>query len=86
MDFRQSQAVNPDVSISIPVLSSNGQRTTGMLKVLELRDQAESALGDLYDIKDFHTAIIGHGAMPLYILEEVVEKYITNMSNISAAN
>ncbi|MCG8413468.1 MAG: DUF885 domain-containing protein, partial [Pseudomonadales bacterium] len=48
---QSTTAVNPDLSISIPVLSSNGQRTTGMLKILELRDQAESALGDLYDIK-----------------------------------
>jgi len=49
---------------------------TGMLKILELREQAKQQLGGLYDIKDFHDAVIGQGSMPLYILENVVENYI----------
>ncbi|NKB33248.1 MAG: DUF885 family protein [Pseudomonadales bacterium] len=58
-----------------------GQATayqTGMLKILELRERAESELGNLYDIRDFHDAVIGNGAMPLQILEQVVESYIAN--------
>jgi len=58
-----------------------GQATaysTGMLKILALREMAQTQLGDLYNIKEFHTEIIGHGSMPLTLLEEVVERYIAN--------
>ena len=51
--------------------------TTGMLKILALRQQAQDELDGLYDIRDFHAAVIGNGSMPLNILEEVVNNYIT---------
>jgi uncharacterized protein (DUF885 family) len=51
--------------------------TTGMLKILALRQQAQDELDGLYDIRDFHAAVIGNGSMPLNILEEVVNDYIT---------
>ncbi len=57
-----------------------GQATaymTGMLKILELRQMAQDQLGSLYDIKDFHSEIIGNGSMPVDILHSVVDKYIT---------
>ncbi len=47
-----------------------------MIKILELRDRAETALGDAYDIRDFHDVAIGKGAMPLPILEAEVDAYI----------
>lgn len=48
----------------------------GMLKILELREKAMEELGDQFDIKKFHTAILGNGSMPLEILERVVQDYI----------
>lgn len=54
--------------------------TTGMVKILELRDRAQSELGELYDIKDFHAAVTGNGSMPLNILENVVDNYIAEKS------
>ncbi len=56
-----------------------GQATSyqiGMLKILELRQQAEQALGEAFDIKQFHNVILKNGAMPLEILERVVDAYI----------
>ncbi len=53
----------------------------GMIKILELRDRAESALGDAYDIRDFHDVVIGKGAMPLPILESEVDAYINTKLN-----
>ena len=50
--------------------------TSGMLKILELRDKAQSELGDKYDIKDFHAEVIGNGAVPLGLLEQIIERYI----------
>jgi uncharacterized protein (DUF885 family) len=48
----------------------------GMLKILELRQRAEEALGDDFDIKAFHNVVLGHGPMPLEILEQVVDDWI----------
>ncbi len=48
----------------------------GQLKILELRDLAEEELGDKFVIKDFHSAILSNGSMPLELLEEQVKMYI----------
>ncbi len=48
----------------------------GQRDILELRTKAEQALGPRFDIKDFHAAILEHGAMPLSILNEVMYRWI----------
>ena len=56
-----------------------GQATSymiGQLKILELRDRARQALGDEFDIRDFHAVVLGNGAVPLDVLEELVDAYI----------
>lgn len=56
-----------------------GQATSymiGRLKILELRDRARQALGDRFDIRDFHAVILENGAVPLDVLEELVDAYI----------
>jgi prolyl oligopeptidase len=41
----------------------------GQLKILELRRNAEQTLGDAFDIRAFHDALLGGGALPLEVLE-----------------
>jgi uncharacterized protein (DUF885 family) len=56
-----------------------GQATAykvGMLKMLELRDRARSALGDAFDLREFHDRVLREGSVPLVILEELVDEYI----------
>lgn len=53
----------------------------GMIKILELRARAKTALGDKFDLRDFHDVVIGTGALPLPILEQQVEKYIERALN-----
>lgn len=48
----------------------------GMMKMLELRQHAMDALGDAFDIRTFHNVILSEGAVPLPILEEIVNAYI----------
>ncbi len=48
----------------------------GMIKILKLRDKARSALGAGFDIRDFHDAVLKNGAVPLAILEDLVDNYI----------
>ncbi len=58
-----------------------GQATAykvGMLKILELRERAETALGDGFDIRAFHDVVLRDGAVPLSILEENVDAWIAD--------
>jgi uncharacterized protein (DUF885 family) len=56
-----------------------GQATSymiGQLKILELRDKARQALGPRFDIREFHAVVLENGAVPLDVLEELVDGYI----------
>lgn len=60
-------------------INNPGQATSykiGQLKILELRDKARRELGQRFDIRDFHAAILENGAMPLDMLEAQVDAYI----------
>ena len=48
----------------------------GKLTILRLRDKAKAALGAKFDIRKFHDAVLLSGAMPLTVLEKVVDDYI----------
>lgn len=49
---------------------------TGMITILELRQKARDALGDDFDIRDFHEAVLGAGSMPMPLLIKRVDAYI----------
>lgn len=56
-----------------------GQATSykvGMMKILALREKAKSALGDKFDLRDFHDVVLKNGAVPLDILERFIDSYI----------
>ncbi len=56
-----------------------GQATAykvGMMKILELRQKAIDNLGDRFDLRDFHDVVLKNGAVPLDILERIVDDYI----------
>lgn len=60
-----------------------GQATSykiGMIKIQQLRAKAEAALGDQFDIKGFHDTVLGGGAVPLSVLERMVDQWITKVS------
>jgi uncharacterized protein (DUF885 family) len=48
----------------------------GMTKILELRDLAQAELGEHFDMRRFHNVVLTNGALPLNILEELVQDYI----------
>lgn len=56
-----------------------GQATAymiGKIKILELRERSKAALGDAFDIRDFHEVVLSSGAVPLDVMEERVNAYI----------
>ena len=56
-----------------------GQATAymiGMLEILEQRQRAMNELGPQFDLKAFHRAVLSNGAVPLALLDDVVDRYI----------
>ena len=48
----------------------------GQLEILRLRQRAMDALGPRFDIKKFHDEVLTHGALPLTLLERVIDDWI----------
>jgi uncharacterized protein (DUF885 family) len=82
VDFMVENTGMPEYSMQGEVsryISLPGQATAyyiGYTKILELRQRAMDQLGDQFDLKEFHNLLLGSGAMPLDILEQVMNNYI----------
>jgi len=48
----------------------------GQLKILELRARAEQALGEGFDLREFHDQVLGSGSLPLELLEWKIDRWI----------
>ena len=58
-----------------------GQATAymiGMLQILQERQRAMDTLGPQFDLKAFHRAVLSNGAVPLSLLDDVVDRYIAD--------
>lgn len=56
-----------------------GQATSykvGMMEILRLREEAKQALGEDFDLREFHDVILKNGDLPLVAVRELVMKYI----------
>jgi uncharacterized protein (DUF885 family) len=66
-----------------------GQATAykvGMMKILEVRAKAQKALGDKFSLGEFHDVILKNGAVPLDIMERLVDQYIEDKLKASSLN
>ncbi|MEM6544187.1 MAG: DUF885 domain-containing protein [Pseudomonadota bacterium] len=60
-----------------------GQATAymiGKLKIMELRERARTSLGEDFDLRDFHDAVIEDGPMPLTLLEVKIESMVAALN------
>jgi len=83
VQYMLANSATPEPSVRAEVrryLVKPGQATSykaGMLKIQALRAQAEQTLGDRFDIRGFHDTVLGGGAVPLWVLEDMVNDWIT---------
>jgi uncharacterized protein (DUF885 family) len=54
---------------------------TGRREIQRLRGLAERALGPCFDIRAFHGTVLGNGAVPLGVLEELVTRWVEGAQN-----
>ncbi|MGY1459498.1 MULTISPECIES: DUF885 domain-containing protein [unclassified Luteimonas] len=82
VDYFRANSSVPDAAIKSEVqryLVNPGQATAykvGMIRIQELRAHAEAELGEAFDIRGFHDAVLGGGAMPLDLLERRVNRWV----------
>ncbi|HZV64125.1 MAG TPA: DUF885 domain-containing protein, partial [Telluria sp.] len=48
----------------------------GQLRIKALKEKAQAALGDKFDVRRFHSAVIDNGPLPLSVLEQQIERWI----------
>ena len=84
VDYFRANSSVPDAAIKSEIqryLVNPGQATAykvGMIKIQQLRKKAETELGAKFDIRGFHDAVLGGGAMPMDLLERRVDRWIAS--------
>lgn len=54
----------------------------GEIKIKQLRAETEKALGDKFDIREFHDAVLAHGSVPLFVLEKNIQRFIEEKAGL----
>jgi uncharacterized protein (DUF885 family) len=79
--FRQHTAMDePNIETEVDrYIAWPGQALAyklGQMKIIELRERARQQLGDRFDLRAFHDALLGDGPLPLDVLEANMDRWI----------
>jgi len=85
IDYLKTNTPNPEGDVVKAIeryIVMPGQATAykiGMIKILELREKAKAALGDKFDIRQYHEVVLRDGALPLSVLETKVDEWVASV-------
>ncbi|MDL2355744.1 MAG: DUF885 domain-containing protein [Pseudomonadota bacterium] len=91
IDYLAANTANPAADNEVEVdrfIAAPGQALgykIGQLRILALRDKAQAALGEKFDLRRFHAAVLDNGALPLALLDQQVERWIRAAAHEPAA-
>ena len=89
VDYFRANSSIPDAAIRSEVrryLIMPGQATAykvGMIRIQDMRKKAEAELGDKFDIRGFHDAVLGGGALPMDLLQKRVDAWVASRKSAS---
>ncbi len=89
IDYFKANAPKSELDITNEIdryISTPGQALAykiGQLKLSELRARAETQLGDRFDLRAFHDAVLGGGALPLSVLEARMTAWLATQETAS---
>jgi uncharacterized protein (DUF885 family) len=58
----------------------------GMKTIMDLRMRAKGELGPRFDLKEFHLVVLESGAMPLWLLQKNVDRWLAQKEGLSTAS
>jgi uncharacterized protein (DUF885 family) len=58
----------------------------GQIRIRELRDKAQAALGTRFDVKEFHSQVLRDGSLPLSVLEAKIDRWIESRKSPLSTN
>jgi uncharacterized protein (DUF885 family) len=91
LDYLAANTANPPSDNEIEVdhyITTPGQALgykVGQLRISALREKAAAALGERFDLRRFHGAVLDNGPLPLAMLEQQVERWIRSAARDGAA-
>ncbi len=91
IDYMNANSANPATDNAIEVdryIAWPGQALgykLGQLKIRALRDKAQATLGEAFDVRRFHAAILDNGPLPLPVLEQQVDHWLAGMPRKTGA-
>jgi uncharacterized protein (DUF885 family) len=91
LDYLNANTANPLADNEVEVdryIAQPGQALaykSGQLRIQALRARAQMVLGERFDLRRFHDAVLGNGALPLPILERQVGRWIDEAAQVPVA-
>lgn len=82
IDYLEENTPNPEgdcvkaIERYIVMPSQATAYKVGMIEILRMREEAREALGERFDIREFHDVVLTNGPVPLDMLEELVREWV----------